>query len=80
MARQFAVRLALVAFAASILQGLVESVDFAAALESALWHAAAFFGLGWICGELAGRVVEENARQEVARRWQEAEQPTSRSA
>ena len=80
MARQFAVRLALVAFAASTMQGLLESLDFAGTVESALWHAAAFFGLGWICGELAGRVVEENARQEVARRWQELDQPASRSA
>ena len=80
MARQFAVRLALVAFAASTVQGLCESVDFAGTLHSALWHAGAFFGLGWVCGELAGRVVEENARQEVTRRWQEYEAPASRAA
>jgi len=80
MAREFAVRLALVAFAASTLCGLMESVDFAGTLQSALWHAGAFFGLGWVCGELAGRVVEENARQEAARRWKELEQPASRTA
>jgi hypothetical protein len=72
--------LALVAFAAGTLTGLIESADFAGTLESALWHAAAFFGLGWICGDLAGRVVEENARQEAARRWKELEQPATRSA
>lgn len=80
MARQFAVRLALVAFAASTVQGLIEFTDFAAAVQSALLHGAAFFGLGWVCGELAGKVVEENARQEVARRWKELEQPASRTA
>ena len=80
MAREFAVRLALVAFAASTLTGLIESVDFAGTLQGALWNAAAFFGLGWICGDLAGRVVEENARQEAARRWKELEQPATRSA
>lgn len=79
MAREFAVRLALLAFAASTLAGLIEAVDFAGALQSALWHAAAFFGLGWVCGDLAGRVVEENARQEAVRRWKELEQPATRS-
>jgi hypothetical protein len=80
MARQFAVRLALVAFAASTLQGLVEGVDFAGTVQSALIHAGAFFGLGWVCGELAGRVVEESARQEAARRWKELEPPAPRAA
>lgn len=73
MARQFAVRLALIAFAASILHGLIEQSDFAGTIQSALMHAAAFFGLGGICGELAGRVVEENARQEIAKRLAELE-------
>ena len=80
MARQFAVRLALIAFAASTIHGLIDSVDFAATMQSALLHGAAFFGLGWVCGQLAGQVVEENARQEVARRWKELEQPASRTA
>jgi hypothetical protein len=80
MARQFAVRLALVAFAASLAAGLCESLDFSGAVTSALAHAAAFFGLGWICGELASRVVEENARQEVARRLKELEPPAPRPA
>ena len=80
MARQFAVRLAMVAFAASTLHGLCEFVDFAGTVQSALWHAAVFFGLGWVCGVLAGQVVEESARQEVARRWKELEQPASRTA
>ena len=80
MARQFAVRLALVAFAASTVHGLIDAVDFAGTVQSALMHAATFFGLGWICGELAGRVVEESARQEVARRLKELEPPASRAA
>lgn len=80
MARQFAVRLALVAFAASTVDGLLDGVDFAGTLQSALIHAGAFFGLGWICGELAGRAVEESARQEAARRWKEMEQPAPRAA
>jgi hypothetical protein len=80
MARQFAVRLALVAFAASTVRGLLESADFVGTIESALLHGAVFFGLGWVCGELAGKVVEESARQEVARRLKELEQPASRTA
>ena len=80
MARQFAVRLALVAFAAATIRGLIEADDFAGTVQSALWQGTAFFGLGWVCGELAGKVVEENARQEAARRWKELDQPASRTA
>ncbi len=80
MARQFAVRLALIAFAASTAHGLMERVDFSGTMQSALMHGAAFFGLGWICGELAGRAVEENARQEVARRVKDMDQPATRAA
>lgn len=80
MARQYAVFLAMVAFAASTVHGLMEHVDFAGTVQSALMHGAAFFGLGWVCGELAGRVVEENARQEVARRVKDLDQPATRAA
>lgn len=80
MGRQFAVQLALIAFAASTLRSLIDAVDFGSALQIALLHGVVFLGLGWVCGELARRVVEENARQEVERRFKELEQPASQAA
>jgi hypothetical protein len=80
MGRQFAVRLALIAFAASTMRSLIDAVDFGGALQIALLHGAVFFGLGWVCGELARRVVEENARQEAERRIKDLEQPASQAA
>lgn len=80
MGRQFAVRLALIAFAASTLRSLIDAVDFSSAVQIALLHGVVFLGLGWVCGELSRRVIEENARQEVERRTKELEQPASQAA
>ena len=60
MAHQYAVRLALIAFATAAIQGAVRQSGFEPALKFALAAAAAFFVLGWLCGELARRIVEES--------------------
>jgi hypothetical protein len=60
VAQEYAVRLALIAFATAAIQGLVMRADFQPALKSALTAALAFYVLGWLCGEMARRIVEEN--------------------
>jgi len=66
VAHEFAVRLALIAFATAAIQGLANRADFEAALKLALAAAAACYVLGWLCGELARRVVEESVRRTAA--------------
>ena len=60
VSQEYAVRLALIAFATAAIQGLVMKADFEPALKSALAAAAAFYFLGWLCGEMARRIVEES--------------------
>jgi len=60
VAHQYAVRLALIAFATAAIQGAVRQSGFEPALKFALTAAAAFYVLGWLCGELARRIVEES--------------------
>jgi len=60
VAQEYAVRLALIAFATAAIQGLVMRADFQPALKSALAAAFAFYVLGWLCGEMARRIVEES--------------------
>lgn len=67
MTAQFASRLALIAFAAATVRGLLEGTDFRGTLTGALMALAVFFGLGLILGELARRLAEETARAEFAR-------------
>uniref|UniRef100_A0A7C4QGW8 Uncharacterized protein n=1 Tax=Schlesneria paludicola TaxID=360056 RepID=A0A7C4QGW8_9PLAN len=64
MATQFAGRLALLVFAASALDQLWSVDDLSAALTHVLGATAGFYGLGLICGDLARRLVEEDAQRE----------------
>ncbi len=76
MAQDYAVRLALVAFATATIQGLVTRSAFEPALKLALGAAAACYVLGWLCGEMARRIVEENV-QAMASRQAPANPPTA---
>ncbi|HUG89688.1 MAG TPA: hypothetical protein VML55_02570 [Planctomycetaceae bacterium] len=67
MAAQFGYRLALIAFATATLRGALTGTDFEGTLQSALWAGVLFFALGMVCGELAGRVVEEQVEAEFER-------------
>jgi hypothetical protein len=60
VAQEYAFRLALIAFATAAVQGLVMRAAFQPALKSALAAAFAFYVLGWLCGEMARRIVEES--------------------
>jgi hypothetical protein len=67
VSRQFAGRLALIAFATTSVRGLISGDDFQGTLQGALLVLAAFYGVGWLVGDLARRVVEELAHAEFAR-------------
>lgn len=60
MAQEFAVRLASIAFATATLQGAITGADFQSTLKTALVVLAVFYGLGFLCGEIARRIVEES--------------------
>ena len=79
MAHEYAVRLALIAFATAAIQGLAQRAAFEPALKLALVAAAGFYVLGWLCGEMAQRVVEENVLFST-KREAELSNPTPTSA
>ena len=62
MAHDYAARLALIAFATAVIQGLATRAAFEPALKLALTAAAAAYILGWLCGEMARRIVEESVQ------------------
>jgi hypothetical protein len=62
LAHEYAVRLALIAFATAAVQGLFARCAFEPALKLALGAAGVFYVLGWVCGEMARRVVEESVQ------------------
>lgn len=66
MALQLASRLSLIAFATSLIRGLLVGSDFRATLQAGLFAAAAFYGLGLLLGELARRLVEEHVVAQLA--------------
>jgi len=78
VAHEYAVRLALIAFATATIQGMATRAAFEPALKLALGAAAAAFVLGWLCGEMARRVVEESV-QIAARREAPSHTPSSAS-
>ena len=59
VAHEYAVRLALIAFATAAVQGVISGAPFEATLKSALFVLAAFYVLGYVCGEMGRRIVEE---------------------
>ena len=67
MAKLFACRLSLIAFATVSLRGVMTGGEFEGTLQTALAAAAAFYLFGMICGDLARRLAEEDARAEVER-------------
>lgn len=64
MAKLFAARLALIAFAVTLADALFSSRAFYPSLSSALIKAVLFYGIGFVVGELARRIIEENAEAE----------------
>ena len=71
MAQQFAGRLGLLAFAATALDAAWSGLDLGGGVTLALVRLAIFYGLGLICGGLAGWLMEEQAQQEFDR-WKAA--------
>jgi hypothetical protein len=66
VAKQFAIRLSLIMFAVSVIESAVIGEPFHAGLTAAGTKALCFFGIGLLVGEIARRVVEENAIAEFA--------------
>ncbi|TWU06765.1 hypothetical protein CA54_51640 [Symmachiella macrocystis] len=66
MAKQFAIRLSLIMFAVSVIESAVTGEAFHAGLITAGTKAVCFFVIGLLVGEIARRVVEENAVAEFA--------------
>ncbi len=66
MAKQFAIRLSLILFAVSVIESAVIGEAFYSGLIAAGTKAACFFVIGLFVGEIARRVVEENAVAEFA--------------
>ncbi|WP_339911824.1 hypothetical protein [Symmachiella dynata] len=66
MAKQFAIRLSLIMFAVSVIESAVTGEAFHVALIAAGTKAVCFFVIGLFVGEIARRVVEENAVAEFA--------------
>lgn len=65
MAHEFGVRLALIAFATVVCQGILGRGTLESTLQSALGALVVFYGVGLVCGEVARRSVDE---QVAARR------------
>ncbi len=64
MAKQFAIRLSLIVFAAAVIEALVKGDEFATGIINGGLAAACGFGIGLIVGEIARRIIEENAAAE----------------
>ena len=67
MAHDFAVRLALIAFATAAVQGLLTGAAFEPAVRYALAAGGVSYCLGWVTGTLARVAVEESVLAEIAR-------------
>lgn len=64
MAKQFAIRLSLIAFAVGVIEALVAGDAFTTGLTSAGVKAICSYGIGLFVGHIAQRIVEENAAAE----------------
>jgi hypothetical protein len=71
VARLFAFRLCLLAFAATTADAAVTGQDAAAGLTAGLVRMAVFYGLGLVCGGLATLLIDEQVQQEFDR-WKAA--------
>jgi len=71
VARLFAFRLSLLAFAATTAEGAVTGSDAASGLMAGLVRMAVFYGLGLVCGGLATVLMDEQVAQDFER-WKAA--------
>ncbi len=64
MAKQFAIRLSLIAFIVSIIESVFNGDSFQSGLINGGIKAVWFLGIGFVVGEIARRMIEENAALE----------------
>lgn len=72
MAGTYSRHLALIGFATVCIQGLLSNSPFEEALKTALLVGVLFFPLGWILGELARWLVEDQVRYERQQQLEQA--------
>ena len=65
MAHEYGVRLATIAFATALLQGVIGGGSVTSTVPSGLLALVIFYGLGWLTGEMARRAVEESVAAKV---------------
>jgi hypothetical protein len=65
VAHEYGVRLATIAFATALLQGVIEGGSVTNTVQSGLLALAIFYGLGWLTGEVTRRAVEESVVAKV---------------
>ncbi len=79
VAKQFAYRLSLIAFATMTVRGLLAGSDFHGTIQTALLAVALLYAVGLIIGELARNVVEESVDAEIARNLAASSQQSSQT-
>jgi hypothetical protein len=67
VSRQYALRLGLLAFAATTAEGALTGQDAIAGLTTGLARLAVFYGLGLVCGRLARMQVDEQVQRDFER-------------
>ena len=77
MAQRYAGALALIAFAAVCVRGMVTGQAFTDVVGHALVGLAAFAAVGFLVGGLARRAVEESVKAETAQREQARAEPAA---
>ncbi len=77
MAAAYASRLGLIAFGATAFEAACAGTDLIGGVTTALVRLAMFYGLGLVCGGIAGRLAEEQARQDLERWIEAAEAPAA---
>ena len=77
MSKQLAIRLSLIAFCVTSLDGVLCGSDSLSTLKSALVTMAGFFVMGLALGELARRLIEEHVREQIDQFLAEHSEPHS---
>ncbi|QDT66763.1 hypothetical protein [Calycomorphotria hydatis] len=79
MGTQYAGRLALIAIGVVVARGMIAGRDFTGIVQTALFAAIIFWGLGRVLGDIAKRLVEEQVRSKYEKLWAERQQPETAS-
>ncbi len=62
------------------MRGLISGADFEGSIQIALLVLVVFYGIGWIFGEIARHVIEENVQNEIEQLLAEKMEPRTKLA